>query len=296
MTVAETQTNPLLATKARQAMHPGVIGVPPRATVREVAAVMAVRGIHAVAVAGSRPGQHAMLTDLALVGAILENDPATHRAEDVAAVVLPTVAPGDSLADVARVVVERRSGHARVADDRAAPAAGIVSAFDLVAVVGGHDPRASSGVRPAAARPALSEHRLDHVQVRDVMHPGIVSCPPATPTREVAATMAVHRVHCVAIGGVQRSGPSGGERLVWGLVDAMDVVASTLDWDPGRVAAEMARRDLILVEEDETVETAARLMVEHGLAHLVAVDGAGLPAGVISTVDVCAVCAVGAGA
>ena len=53
------------------------------------------------------------------------------------------------------------------------------------------------------AAPILATHTL----VADVMRPGILSCPPETPVREVARIMAVHRVHCVVVGGGSGSEP-----------------------------------------------------------------------------------------
>jgi hypothetical protein len=60
----------------------------------------------------------------------------------------------------------------READDGVAH--GIVSSFDVAAVVGGHDPRTARLVRPAPApaRPAISDGRLDRNAVWQVMHRG----------------------------------------------------------------------------------------------------------------------------
>jgi CBS domain-containing protein len=123
------------------------------------------------------------------------------------------------------------------------------------------------------------------------MHPGVVACPPSAAITEVAGLLADHRIHCAAVGGVRR-GDAGAEQLVWALIDALDVVAAALRWDPARTAADLARVQPITVGWAATVASAARSMVDNGETHVVAVDPGGMPAGVLSTLDVLAICAV----
>jgi CBS domain-containing protein len=58
------------------------------------------------------------------------------------------------------------------------------------------------------------------------------------------------------------------------------------------LASDVATTDLIAVMPDDTLETAARLMVEYGTAHLVvASPQTGLPVGIVSTLDIARVAA-----
>lgn len=49
----------------------------------------------------------------------------------------------------------------------------------------------------------------------------------------------------------------------------------------------------LAVREDESLDRAAALMAEHGTSHVVAVGAAGLPSGMISTLDVVRIVAGG---
>jgi CBS domain-containing protein len=53
------------------------------------------------------------------------------------------------------------------------------------------------------------------------MGPGILSCPPETLMRDAARIMAVHRVHCVVVGGLCLEGRS--EPSVWGVLSDLDL-------------------------------------------------------------------------
>ena len=287
MSVAEIRTSPLRAVSAAEAMRAGVIAVSPDTRVRDVASTMAVRGIHAVLVApeaGGVIGPAAALSDLDVVRAALADDGAELRIGDLPAGSLPVVDDEVSLEAVADVMVQRGATHVLVDAPQPFPA-GMLSTFDLVAVIGGHHPRIARAIRPAAARPALSERRLDRVTVGAAMHAGVLGCGPSTAIVAVAASLAEHRVHCTMVSGVEVP-EAGGERLAWAVVDAMDVVACARDWDPARTAAELAGARPVTVGEHDSVQDAARLMVERGVTHVLAVGAAGLPTGVLSTLDV----------
>lgn len=77
--------------------------------------------------------------------------------------------------------------------------------------------------------------RLDHAVVADVMHPGVVSCPPETDLVTVARMMASHHIHAVVV---------SGEQLEWGLISDLDLVAAALPAVPpdGRRATTRAPR------------------------------------------------------
>jgi CBS domain-containing protein len=127
--------------------------------------------------------------------------------------------------------------------------------------------------------------RLEHAVVADVMHPGVMSCPPDADLVTVARMMASHHIHAVVVGGIETT--SGGERLTWGLLSDLDLVAATLpELPPDAEAADYASTELVSVRADESLERAAQLMVEHQLAHLLVLAPSGTPVGVLSTLDV----------
>jgi CBS domain-containing protein len=114
------------------------------------------------------------------------------------------------------------------------------------------------------------------------MHHGVLTCAADDSLRDVAAIMANHRVHAVVIT------TPGAERLV-GVVSDLDVlaaVAARTDCTAGQAAA----TETLTVSADEPLHGAAYLMNEHGVSHVVVLDGAGgFPIGVLSSLDVAAV-------
>jgi len=121
--------------------------------------------------------------------------------------------------------------------------------------------------------------------VRDHMTRGFVAASPQTPAREIARLMATNDVHCVLIEGI--AGDDGGERLVWGLVTDLDLMAAVAGEHLEASAGEMAATAVLTVAEEDGLARAASLMAEHGSTHLVTVRGdTGEPTGVISTLDV----------
>ena len=131
--------------------------------------------------------------------------------------------------------------------------------------------------------PSTHSSRLSYVRVRDCMHHGMLSCGPDDPLRDVAATMANHRVHSVLI--AERP---GGRPL--GVVSDLDVAAAAARGDDQATARDATTAEPLTVSSDAPVADAARLMSTRRVTHLVVVEGAsGYPAGVISTLDVASV-------
>jgi CBS domain-containing protein len=119
-------------------------------------------------------------------------------------------------------------------------------------------------------------------RVSEVMHKGILSCDRDASLREVARTMAEQRVHCVVV----ESG-SGDAGPLWGVVSGLDLVAAAsvrgLD---EQTAGGSAASPVVTISARETLERATQLMTEHGTAHIIVIDEAQLPVGVLSTLDV----------
>jgi CBS domain-containing protein len=114
------------------------------------------------------------------------------------------------------------------------------------------------------------------------MHPGVLTCGTDDSLRRVATIMANHRVHAVVVTA------SGAARPI-GVVSDLDVVAA-LAVDADCAAGEVAATETPTVSPDEPLRSAALLMSEHAVSHLVVVDGAGgYPLGVLSTLDIASV-------
>ena len=125
---------------------------------------------------------------------------------------------------------------------------------------------------------------LEHAQVRDVMHPGLLTCGPETDLETVARIMASHHIHAVLVGGIERD--AAGEHLSWGLITDLDLVAASRRPELAALdAGRLARTEVVSVDADEPLERAADLMIEHRLSHLLVISG-GLPIGMLSTLDV----------
>jgi len=114
------------------------------------------------------------------------------------------------------------------------------------------------------------------------MHTGIVSCPPETDLVSVARTMASRHIHSIVVSGIEPT--PHGERLTWGLITSLDLVAAA--GTPSADAGEICSTEIVTIEAGEPLERAAQLMLEHQLTHLLVVTGTGVPVGIVSTLDV----------
>jgi CBS domain-containing protein len=125
---------------------------------------------------------------------------------------------------------------------------------------------------------------LDQLGVMDAMHPGVVTCPPETPLRDVAWMMSVYRIHAVVVYGE----PGKDSAELWGVVSDLDLVEAAAAGEvDSRTAAEIAGTPLLMVEPTDTLRRAAQIMSEHEVAHLVVIErSSGRPLGVLSTLDV----------
>ena len=132
--------------------------------------------------------------------------------------------------------------------------------------------------------------RAAHARVEDAMHPGVISCSPETPVREVARIISTRHIHCLVVPSVAEPGAPA----AWGLISGLDLVASAADDVEERTAGELAATEPVTVSSDDRLDRAARLMVEHRVEHLIVVGPAdGRPVGVLSTLDIAGVMAWG---
>lgn len=120
--------------------------------------------------------------------------------------------------------------------------------------------------------------------VADVMHTGIVSCPPETPLRMVARMMSTNRIHAVVVFGDPRN---FADERAWGIVSDLDVALAISADNTGYTAGDAATNPVHTVRPDDPVLRAAGIMGEQRITHLVVVDpDLDHPIGIISTLDV----------
>jgi CBS domain-containing protein len=180
-------------------------------------------------------------------------------------------------------MVLQQTAHVLVREHDRGPARGIVSSFDVAAVVAGHDPRTARIVRPAPAIPLIGDGRLERHTAREVMHNGLIACPATAPLAEVAAALVERRAHTVMVSHRDR----------WAFVSDMDVVAAALRSDPVPIASEMVGLESRTVAADDTLDTVARILVATPTGHAVVMSPEGFPVGVVSTLDLVGVLAAG---
>jgi predicted transcriptional regulator len=262
------------------AMTPGVLACPAQASVRAAAATMAARSVHAIVV-WPQPGSDEaerprLLTAADVTRAIVRGGP--DEPSGTVASPAPIIEQTTDLAAAVRMMAE--GGHAHlVALALAAPLPfGVLSSFDVAAVLAGRLARIAHLPRPAPARPQIGTSDLARVPVVAAMRRGLVACGPGAPLGEVAATMVDRRVHTVALlgeGGVARR-----------LIRDMDVIRAAAAGELSVTAGDLAGEQPVEVGIHEQLDRAARLMVEHGTEHVVVVDDDKASIGVVSTLDV----------
>jgi CBS domain-containing protein len=274
----------------KDVMRPGAVACPRDATLPSVAAIMVAHGIHAVLVAPSHRGTPLVVTDLDLVRAALDQaDDA--KAGELAREPIVVLSADAALAAAVEAMTVRYVTHVLVVDPVSGEPAGIVSSLDIAALVGGIQPRVLRLPRIAPTRPSPSARTLTDAAVRDVMHPGVVTCSPDSSLRAVARMMADHHVHCIAVAGVADDGESG-QHLTWGLIADIDLVRAAHGHTLDAPATKIAATAPVAVREDQSLHRAAALMAEHATSHVVVVGPQGLPTGILSTLDVASIIAL----
>ena len=138
--------------------------------------------------------------------------------------------------------------------------------------------------------PDAVAHPFETLKVGDVMHPGVVSCPPETSLPAVAALMSMHGMHSVFVFDYERDRDETDAFV--GIVSDLDLVAAAWAGLETRTAGQSAVTPILTVTTEDALEHAAELMVENSLSHLCVVDPyTRRPVGVISTIDIARVVA-----
>ena len=118
------------------------------------------------------------------------------------------------------------------------------------------------------------------------MNPGLVECAADADVGSIARAMAEHEIHCVVVRGIERRDRHG-ERLGWGVVSDLDLMAALRPGGADATAGQLAASEVVIAAPSDTLEHAAQLMAEHQTAHVMVVDPVtGDPAGIVSTLDV----------
>lgn len=126
-------------------------------------------------------------------------------------------------------------------------------------------------------------------KVYDAMRVGVVTCRPDTALADAARMMTGFGIHCLIVAD-PRSGRHAGS---WGLIDALDLARAEAEGRTGAVG-EIAASEAVTIDSNAPLNRAARLMAEHRISHLVAVQpGTDRPVGVISASGLAAVLAWG---
>lgn len=265
-------------------MHPGIISCQPEDELATVAATMVTRGIHATMLSPLSSTRPLIVTDLELVRAVLERPRGT-RAGELSSEPAPTLNGGASVHDAVAKMAELYVAHLIVTDAATAVPCGVISSFDIVALIGGYQPARARALHPEPPARAASIPSVSETTARAAMHPGVVTCGPDAPLWGVARSMVKHRVHCVAVAGVGDAGAHG-HHFGWGLINDMELVLAAHSGGLSAAAATIASAAPPAVNEGDPLERAASLMVSDGARHVVVIGSSGLPSGMISTLDV----------
>jgi CBS domain-containing protein len=273
----ETIPGTLRGLTVNDAMRPGVITCLPADGVAKLAAIMVRYGIHATVL-----GPLSDVEALERAGDV--------GAEDIARDPVTTLPSDAALSRAVAKMTELFLEHVFATDPETGVPCGVISSFDIAALIGGYDPSRSRVIRPASALPSPLARSLRETIVADVMHTGIVTCTADAPLWTVGRSMAEHRVHCVAVAGVGASGGRSGH-FNWGLIDDMELVRALHRGVLAEAAGASAVTGPIAVREGDSLELAAKLMIEDGARHVVVVGPSGLPSGMVSTLDVASILA-----
>jgi CBS domain-containing protein len=134
--------------------------------------------------------------------------------------------------------------------------------------------------------PRRSSSPLAGLCVADVMHPGLISCPPETSLRAVARMLATYRVHAVVVfprhmGDVEHA-------LAWSVVSDLDVARAAREGGfDAQTAGAAAAGAVRTIDAAAPLADAVAAMVADGVSHVIAIEPtSGRPVGMLSTLDI----------
>jgi CBS domain-containing protein len=262
---------------------PGVVTCDPTASISAIAASMVIHDVRAVIV-WSAGGAALLVTELDLVRAALTRPfqtPAREIAREHAVSVTSDTMLGPAVSKMSELYVD----HILVTDSGSGEPRAVLSSFDVAtAVVAGRRRRPQARL-PVPARSSAGADALSSTSILTVMQMGVVSCNPAVSILTMARCMVQRHIHCVAVAGVGAGGSREGH-FEFGLVDDMDIVQAANRRALAESAGSISVDAPLAVTEGDSIEHAARMMVDEGARHAVVIGSNGLPSGMISTRDV----------
>jgi CBS domain-containing protein len=122
---------------------------------------------------------------------------------------------------------------------------------------------------------------LAGARVADVMSAPLVTCSPDVPLVEVADLMARHRIHALVV--LAEGTPIAGRP--WAILSEVDLIGAAPFDETGWSAGRVAGTPVVTIAPDDDLASAAATMAAHSVTHLIAVDAAGEPVGVVSALD-----------
>lgn len=268
-----------------------VVSCAPATRLAAVAATMASQSSHMAVILAPGARRALVISALDLIRAALDGG-LDRTAAEIARGPMASIGGSAKLSEAVTMMARRDVAHLLVAEPGADRPAGVLSSLDVASVLAGRDPALTRTIRPEPARPLVSATSLSATTVGAVMHRGVATRTPGTLLDALAGTMADLRVHCVAVAGAGRR-KGADEHLLWGLVSDMDLVHAAHRGELRTPASELASSAPLALPEIAGLDRAATLMANHDATHVVAVGHAGLPSGVVSTLDVLRVLAAG---
>jgi CBS domain-containing protein len=122
--------------RVEDAMRKGLFTCPAGASLREAARTISLHHVHTIVVTDPADGSPlGILTDTALVGALLQEDGATRSAGEVADHALPMIAGDEPLRAAAEAMRDRGISHLVVRDAASGNPTGMLSTLDIAGIL-----------------------------------------------------------------------------------------------------------------------------------------------------------------
>lgn len=225
-----------------EAMHRGVLTVPLRAPLSQVAETMAKHRVHCVVALGDSPDERSsrvwgLVGDLELTRIACTEGLQGRTAGGSATTELVTVVPKDSVHHAAELMTQHEVSHVIVVDPLTDRPVGVLSTLDVAAIL--------AGVKP--------HDRAGAYHVAQLMTTNVLTVDPDTPLKEVAQLLSAHGVSGVPV--VERG-------RVIGVVSETDIVVKERgpNVKRGRLASWFARPPRRSDEERLAARTAGEAM------------------------------------
>jgi CBS domain-containing protein len=126
--------------RVADAMRHGVVSCFVDASLHEAARTMALHRVHALVVTNADGSLAGVLSDIGLLGGLLDPGGPDNTAGEVADREPATISSDDTVADAARLMRERGTSHLLVRDARSGRPSGMLSTLDVAGMLAGPEP------------------------------------------------------------------------------------------------------------------------------------------------------------